>query len=96
MQLKLCIYCRHYGDNVPAPLARDGRQMLKQPGDGRLCTHPSTSVGISLTTGEAIRTRTADAELQRSTPNIIARWTGKCGTAGRHFEPMEDAQCSPS
>jgi len=95
MMPKLCINCRHYGDNVPAPHARDGRPMLKQPGVGILCMHPSTSIGISLTTGEAIRTRTAHAYLQRSTPNIIARWTGKCGTAGRNFEPMEDAQCSP-
>ncbi|WP_186169815.1 hypothetical protein [Burkholderia gladioli] len=54
--------------------------------------HPSTSAGLDLVSGAPIRTSAAAADLQRSTPNIIARWTGKCGTAGRHFEAMEDRQ----
>lgn len=91
MQLmKLCIYCRHYGSNTPDRVGADGRRMLKQPGEGLLCMHPSTSEGVSLTTGEPIRyASTASADYQRSIPHLIATWTGACGSRGRHFEPKD-------
>ncbi|QIX18362.1 hypothetical protein [Burkholderia multivorans] len=85
--MKLCIHCRHYGQNVPPPLRSDDRPMIRQPGSGLLCLHPSTSEGVSLTTGESIRyASTASAEYQRSIPHLIATWTGACGSRGRHFE----------
>ncbi|KWH57861.1 hypothetical protein WM00_10265 [Burkholderia cepacia] len=64
--------------------------MIRQPGSGLLCLHPSTSEGVSLTTGEPIRyASTASAEYQRSIPHLIATWTGACGSRGRHFEPKD-------
>ena len=91
MQLmKLCIYCRHYGTLPPPPSSHDGRPVVPQPGSSSLCLHPSTSEGVSLTTGEPIRyASTARADYQRSIPNLIAIWTGACGVRGRHFEQKD-------
>ncbi|WP_124605003.1 hypothetical protein [Burkholderia sp. Bp9142] len=94
--MKLCIHCKYYGENVPPPLRSDGRPMIRQPGSDLHCMHMSTSEGIDLTNGEPIRSNGALAYLQRSTQPLIARWLNKCGRDGRHFEAMEETQCSPS
>ncbi|WP_124829228.1 MULTISPECIES: hypothetical protein [unclassified Burkholderia] len=85
--MKHCTDCRFYGLNAPTPISHDERPVIPQPGSALLCLHPSTSEGVSLTTGEPIRyASTARADYQRSIPNLIAIWTGACGSRGRHFE----------
>ncbi|WP_175796354.1 hypothetical protein [Burkholderia anthina] len=90
--MKHCTDCRFYGPNVPTQISHDERPVIPQPGSALLCLHPSTSEGVSLTTGEPIRyASTALADYQRFIPHLIATWTGSCGTRGRHFEP-EDSE----
>ncbi|HDR9028730.1 TPA: hypothetical protein QDB14_002929 [Burkholderia vietnamiensis] len=90
--MKLCVDCRFYGMLPAPPASRDGRPLIPQPGSSSLCLHPSTSEGVSLTTGEPIRYASrASAEYQRSIPHLVAIWTGACGSCGRHFEHKDPA-----
>jgi hypothetical protein len=81
--VKLCIYCRHYGENE----ALKGAPVIRQRGESGLCMHPSTISEIDPVDGEARRyQRNALAYNQRQYPHFIAIIAGRCGTRARFFE----------
>ncbi|RAR51667.1 hypothetical protein C7401_13627 [Paraburkholderia unamae] len=85
--MKLCINCRYYGGRKRrAP----DQLVVPQPGESRLCLHPSTITEIDPEDGEPRRySRNALAYNQRQYPHWFAVLAGRCGTRARFFEPME-------